>query len=58
MAEILLQNGAEVNAACEVICHEWTDVIERNACQGGRNEGPSVGMALAMADCIEPIVHG
>ena len=33
MVEILLQNGAEVNAACEVMCDEWTDVIQRNACQ-------------------------
>ena len=23
MVDILLQNGAEVNAACEVICDEW-----------------------------------
>ena len=58
MVEILLQNGAEVNAACKVICDEWTDVIQGHACQGSRNEGESVGMALAMADCIEPIDHG
>ena len=58
MVEILLQNGAEVNAANKVICDGWTDAIHRNACQVGRNEGQSVGMALAMADCIEPIVHG
>ena len=54
MVDILLQNGAEVNAACKVICDEWTDVIQGNACQGSRNEVQSV----AMADCIEPIEHG
>ena len=43
---ILLQNGAEVNAACEVICDEWTDMIHRNACQVGRNEGQSVGNGI------------
>ena len=58
MVEILLQNGAEVNAACEVICDEWTDAIQGNACQGSRNEGQSVGTALGIAHCIEPIVHG
>ena len=58
MIEILLQNGAEVNAANKVICDEWTDVVQRNVCQGDRNEGQIVGMTLAMADCIEPIDHG
>ena len=58
VVEILLQKGAEVNAAFEVVCDEQTDVIQRNACQDGRNEGQSVGMALAMTDCIEPVVHG
>ena len=58
VVEILLQNGAEVNAANKVICDEWRDVLERNACEGGRNEGQSVGTALAMADWIEPILHG
>ena len=58
MVEILLQNGAEVNAANKVICDEWTVMFQRNACQGGRNEGQSVGMALARADGIEPVVHG
>ena len=58
MVEILLHNGAEVNAACEVICDEWIDMIQRNACHSGRNEGQIVGITLAMADCIEPIVHG
>ena len=58
MVEILLQNGAAVNVACEVICDEWRDTIDRIACQGGRNEGQSVGMALAMVNCIEPIVYG
>ena len=38
-----------MNAACEVICDEWRDVIQRNACEGGRNEGQSVGMALSMS---------
>ena len=33
VVEILLQNGAEVNAADKVICDEWTDVIQRNAWQ-------------------------
>ena len=46
MVEILLQNGAEVNATCEVIYDEWTDVSHRNACQGGRNEGQSVGNGI------------
>ena len=58
LADILLQNGAEVNAACKVIYDEWTDVIQRNACEGGRNEGQIGGTTLAMADYIEPIVHG
>ena len=31
VVEILLQNGAEVHVACEVICDEWIDVIQRNA---------------------------
>ena len=30
VVEILLQNGAEVNAADKVTCDEWTDVIQRN----------------------------
>ena len=42
VAEILLQNGAEVNAVNKVIYDEWTDVIHRNACQVGRNEGQNV----------------
>ena len=46
VVEILLQNRAEVNAACKVIYDEWTDVIHRNACQGGRNEGQSVGNGI------------
>ena len=58
MVEVLLQNGAEVNAVSKVIYDEWTDVIHRNACQVGRNEGQSVEMALEMADCIELIVYG
>ena len=58
VVEILLQNGAEVNAACKVIYDEWTDVIQRNACEGGRNEGQIGGTTLAMADYIEPLVHG
>ena len=58
VVEILLQNGAEVNAANKVICDEWTDMMQGNECHGGRNEGQSVGMALGMADCIEPIDHG
>ena len=39
MVEILLQNGAEVNATDKVNCDNWRDVNEENACQGGRNEG-------------------
>ena len=46
VVEILLQNGAEVNAACEVICDGCTDVFQRNACQGGRNERESVGNGI------------
>ena len=58
VVEILLQNGAEVNAANKVICDEWKDGLERNACEGGGNEGLSVGTTFTMADCIEPMVHG
>ena len=47
-----------MNTAHKVICDEWRDMIQRKACQGGRNEGQSVGMALAMVNCIEPIVYG
>ena len=46
VVEILLQNGAEVNAANKVICDGWTDVIQWNACQGGKNEGQSVGNGI------------
>ena len=46
MVEILLQNGAEVNAVTKVIYDEWTDAIHRNACQVGRNEGQSVGNGI------------
>ena len=53
--EILLQNGAEVNAANEVHCVDWRDMNEGNACQGGRNEVQECGMALAMAKCIESL---
>ena len=58
MVTILLQNGAEVNAVNKVICDEWTDAIQGNACQGSGNEGQIVGTALAMAHCIEPIDNG
>ena len=59
MVEILLQNGAEVNAANKVICDEWTDMIQRNACQRVVEMKVRVWeMALAMAHCIEPIFHG
>ena len=58
MVEILLHNGAEVNAACKVICDDWAGIIQGNACQGSGNEDQSVEMTLAMADCIERIVHG
>ena len=39
VVEILLQNGAEVNAVNKVICDEWPDMSHRNACEGDRNEG-------------------
>ena len=58
MVEVLLENGAEVNAANEVICDEWRDRIQRNAYQGARNEMQSEGMPLAMEDRIQPMVHG
>ena len=58
VVEVLLQNGAEVNAAREVTCGEWRDMIQRSAYQGARNEMLIAGMALAMADRIEPMVHG
>ena len=49
VVEVLLQNGADVNAAKKVICDEWRNMIERNAYQGARNKMQSAGMALAMA---------
>ena len=58
VVEVLLQNGAEVNAAREVTCGEWRDMVQRSAYQGARNDMLIAGMALAMADCIEPMVHG
>ena len=58
MVEVLLRHGAKVNAALEVICDEWRDMVERNAYRGGRNEIQSAGMALAIAACIEPMFHG
>ena len=57
MVEVLLQNGAEVDAPEKVICDEWRDIMEGNAYQGARNEMQSVGIALAMADHIEPMVQ-
>ena len=59
VVEVLLQNGAEVNASRKVICDEWRDMIERNAYQGARNEMQNVRMALALAvaNSIEPMVH-
>ena len=30
VVEVLLQNGAEVNAADEVICDEWRDITQRD----------------------------
>ena len=58
VVEVLLQNGAEVNAAREVTCGELRDMIQRSAYQGARNDMLIAGMALAMADRIEPMVHG
>ena len=58
IVEVLLQNGAEVNAIREVSCGEWRDMIQRSAHEGARNEMLIEGMALAMADRIEPMVHG
>ena len=57
VVEVLLQNGAEVNAAEKVLYDEWRDMIQRNACQGARNEIQSARMALAMADRLEPMAH-
>ena len=53
-----MQNGAEVNAACEVSCGEWRDMIQRSAYEGARNEILIEGMAWAMVGRIEPMVHG
>ena len=58
VVEVLLQNGAEVNAAREVTCGEWRDMIQRSAYQGAGNEMLIEGMALSMADRIEPMVRG
>ena len=59
MVEILLQNGAEVNAADKVICDEWTDAIQRNACQRVVEIKIKMWeMALTIAGCIEQIVYG
>ena len=58
MVEVLLQNGAEVNAPREVIFDLWRDLINRNAHHNVRNEIHSVSMALAMTDRIEPMIHG
>ena len=58
MVEVLLQNGAKVNAAKKVICHVWKHMLQRNARQGARNEMQSAGMALAMADHIVSMVVG
>ena len=58
VVEVLLQNGAEVNATRKVICDQWRDMIQRNAYQSSRNDMQSAGMALTMADCIEPMVQG
>ena len=58
LVEVLLQNGAEVNAPYKVTCGEWRYMIQRSAYQGAKNEMLIAGMALAMADHIEPMVHG
>ena len=44
--EILLQNGAVVNAAKKVNRDDWRDMNEGNACQGGRNEGQECGNGI------------
>ena len=46
MVEILLQNGAEVNAATKVNCEDWRVMNEGNVCQGGRNEGQECGNGI------------
>ena len=58
VVEVLLRNGAEVNTACEVIPHERRDLIWRNVCEGTRNDMQSMGMTVAMADCIGQVIHG
>lgn len=58
LVEVLLQNGAGVNAAEKVICDEWRHVIQGSAYQHARNKMQSAGVSLAMADHIEPMVHG
>ena len=58
MVEVLLQNGAQVNAAEKVMWDEWRDMIQRNACQSAKYEMQSAGMPVAMADRTEPMTHG
>ena len=47
-----------VNLACEVTPNEQRDLIWRNVCEGTRNKMQRMGMALAMAEYIEPMIHG
>ena len=53
--EILLQNGAEVNAVDKVKRDDWRDMNEGMHVRVLEMKGKSVGTALAMAQCIEPL---
>ena len=58
VVRFFLQNGAEVNASRKVIFREWKSLTQRNIYECIRNKMQSVRMALAMADCVEPMFHG
>ena len=56
MVEVLLQSGAQVNAATKVIVDEWRALIFINIFQQIGNEIQSVGLASSAADSTEFIV--
>ena len=58
LAEILLGNGAKVNAAMEVVSDVLGEEILRIKVQHIVNKRQSMGMALVMPDSIKLIVHG
>ena len=58
VAEILLGNGADVNAAMEVRAEEWRDLVSKNVCQDIRNRYGECGNDIGRADSMQPMVHG